>query len=66
MVESAEKRTFPAPWEARGGEGRAKGFLLPLMGWGRRPTVTHLFNRHSFLVPEKGSEGEDDMVPAPK
>lgn len=70
MIESAEKLTLSAPWETHGGEGRAMCFLLPLMGWGRRTTFIHLLihslNEHSFLVPEEGSEWEDDVVPALK
>lgn len=65
-AESAEILSLPAPREAPVAIDRAVHFLLPLMGWGRRTAVIHSFNKHSFLLLEEGSQGEDDVDSALK
>lgn len=62
-LKPAGKLTLPASRKAHGTCGGTVCFLLLFLGWRRRSLVVHSFNKHSFLVPEEGSEGEEDMVP---
>lgn len=53
---------MPAPWKAHGRVGRAHVIPISIAHLGRRAAVVYSLNKHSFLVSEKGSKGNDDMV----